>query len=46
MFDLEGFRLDVAQAELLDVTRPPFKRSSLFDAVKEYLVHYAYVETL
>mmetsp|Transcript_29595 Transcript_29595/g.28796 ORF Transcript_29595/g.28796 Transcript_29595/m.28796 type:complete len:189 (-) Transcript_29595:865-1431(-) len=45
-FDIEGFRLDLAQAEFLDIKRMPFNRATMFEMIKSYLVHYAYVETL
>jgi hypothetical protein len=46
VFDIEGFRLDLAQAEFMDISRCQIKRASLFEVVKSYLIHYAFVETL
>lgn len=46
MFDLEGFRLDLAQSEFLDINRYQVKKASILELVKTYLIHYAYVETL
>jgi hypothetical protein len=46
VFDIEGFKNDVAQSEFIDINRNQAQRPSLFDLVKTYLVHYAYLETL
>lgn len=46
VFDLEGFQLDIAQQEFVDISKQKIDRAGIFEVVKSYLVHYAYVETL
>jgi len=46
LFDLEGFKNDLSQAEFMDISRQQLKRPALFELVKSYLIHYAYVESL
>lgn len=46
MFDLEAFREERMQNEFRKMWSLPCPEMSMRDMVKEYLVHYGYVETL
>ena len=46
MFDIEGFRNDLAYKDFREISSVQIESGGLFELVKSYLVHYAYVETL
>ena len=46
VFDLEGFKQDMALTEFNEISKVKFQRHQLLELVKSHLIHYSYVETL